>query len=313
MRSILTVTGLLAAACGAAWALSPTIDGSSISAANWGAGLVVQDTNTQFGVNSNEMDQLFVTSDANNIYIGITGNIADNNAIALFFDTVAQAPNPAGEIITTTNVGMPCPAGPVPTLIQMYSGTKFDPGFNPEYALLLSVGTFPGQSLQQLVFTADLVNIPALTTNVLGIGAIGTGNGNLTGNSGAAVAIDNSNVAGVNGWCDRALPDPNNPINCAGRNADPVAAAAVTTGVEIKLPKSLLNISGATTIRVFAMLTNNAQGGGAGPCGREGYASNQALPGLTGFGNLASFNPNGPFLLDFTIPAGNQFVTVAIP
>lgn len=308
MRTILTTMGLLAA-CGLALATSPTIDGVDINSANWGAGVTVQDTNTQFGNNFNELDQMFVTSDAQNVYVGLSGNIADNNAIVVFFDTVDQAPNPTGEVITTTSIGMPCPAGPVPTLVQMYSGTTMEPGFNPEYALSISVGLFPGQSTTQLVYASDLVNIGALTTNVLGIGAVGTGNGNLTGNSGAAIAINNSNVGGIDCWDDGG--DPNNP--CAGPTADQGAAATVTTGIEIKIPKSMLNISGTPTIRVFANLTNNAQGGGSGPCGREGYSANQALPGVGGWGNLASFSPNGPFTLNFVNVPGTQFVSVALP
>ncbi|MFN0134916.1 MAG: hypothetical protein ACKVS9_02235 [Phycisphaerae bacterium] len=308
MRTILTASGILAA-CGVALALSPTIDGIGIDNANWGAGLAVQNTNTQFGNNFNELDQLFVTSDTANVYVGLTGNIADNNAIVVFFDTVAQPANPAGEVITTTSLGMPCPAGPVPTLVQMYSGTTMEPGFNPEFALLISVGLFPGQSTSQLVYATDLVNIGALTTEVLGIGAVGTGNGNLTGNSGAAVAVNNSNTGGIDCWDNGS--DPNNP--CSGPNADPGAAAGVTTGIEIKIPKTLLGISGAPTIRVFANLSNNAQGGGSGPCGREGFSSNQALPGVGGFGNLASFSPNGPFLLNFVNVPGTQFVSVTLP
>lgn len=323
MRRIF-MTCITAAAASVALAQAPVIDGLNIAPGfNWGSPLATQDTNTQFGNNQNELNRLFVTSDAANIYIGISGNLADNNALTIWFDTTAQPPTPGGEVVTTTSGGMSCPAGAVPTVVQMLSNTTFDSGFLPEYVLLVSVGAFPGQGFpphSPLVYACDVVNINALTSVPLGIGAIGTGNGNLTGNTGAAIAVDNRNIDGVGSFCyDPDDPnDPNDPF-CDTRFPAPGLPESATSGIEIKLPKSLIGVSGATTIYMFAYVTNNAQDffgpGGqiAGPCGRFGYGSNQGLPGLGGNGNLASFTPGGQYRLNFEAVPGLQYATVALP
>lgn len=301
MKAIFSTVVVLALA-GIAVANTPVIDGLTITSAIYGAAVSTQDTNTGFGDNSNEMNLLYVTSDANNVYVGIPGNIADNNGVTLFIDTT-PGNNPPGQTIASEPGGS-CP-GTVPTLLRVMTGTKMDAGFDPDYALTISVGIFPGQNTAQLVYAADLTNLTTLGNLPLGIGAVGTGNGLLTGNTGASISVNNSNTGGVGGWFSGGGETPGQTGN------DPTNS---NTGFEIALPKSLLGLgAGSHTVSFFAFLTNNAQDGGPdGPCFRNGYASNQALPGLGGNGNLATFNPGTN--IDFTGSQGPgvQFVSVVV-
>lgn len=300
MRAFLA-TSCAAALAGAALAVTPTIDGKSITAAAWGGPAVaVQDTNTRFGNNFNELNQLFITSDSNNVYIGITGNIADNNALTIWIDTNAAT----GSSTIATEPGGACP-GSVATLLRFFDGTTFDAGFTPDYNLLISVGKFPGQSDQLLVLAANLTDLSSLTDNTLGLGAItDPTDGTLTGTSGVRIAIDNSNTAGVGDWFSPGGETP-------GQTGDDPTTA--TTGFEIAIPRSLIGLTGGPTdVRFFAYISNNGQDGGPGVCGRQGFGSNQGLPGLAGSDNLAGFyGPADP--LNFAAIANNQYVQVTIP
>ncbi len=279
-----------------------TIDGLNIDPATWGvASIAVQDTNTRFGDNFNELNQLFVDSDATNIYIGIPGNIADNNALVIFIDTSIGV----GNTVLATEPGGSCP-GNVPTLLRLYNNTVMETGFTPDYSLLISVGTFPGQSLDQLVYAADLTDLNTLSNISLGIGAVGSGNGNLTGSSGVQIAIDNSNTAGVGAW------DPNNPVPDPNLGQDPTTA---TTGYEIAIPRALLGLDtpNNTDVAIFAYISNNGQDTLDGVCfNRAGFGSNQGLPGLAGSDNLGLFSGVSAWL-DFSLVPGSQFVITTIP
>ena len=87
MRALLATIVTISLA-GAAFGASQTIDGTGIDLATWGVlSIAVQDTNTQFGDNQNELNQLFVDSDNDMVYMGIPGNLADNNALTILIDT----------------------------------------------------------------------------------------------------------------------------------------------------------------------------------------------------------------------------------
>ncbi len=280
----------------------PVIDGLLIDTANWGLSYDIQDTNTGFGDNYNELDQLFYVYDANNIYLGIPGNLADNNALTIFFDTDALAGS--HPLATAPDPNVPC-VGFYPRILRYFQGASIDPAavFTPDYALTISVGKFPGQSDTLLVYACDLTNLNTGEVTVLGIGAVGTGNGLLTGNSGVEIAIDNSNADGVGPW------DPNFPTP-ADSGHDPTSA---TTGIEISIPRAMLGLTQAQDFYVFAYITNNAQSdeGIGGPCGRAAYGSNQALPGLGGWGNMAAFNGD-TVLLDISANPGPAYITLTV-
>lgn len=303
MRGFLTCTFALVAV-GLAMGTTPTIDGLNIASEFANAALTAQDTNTQFGDNENELNRMFVTSDAGNMYIGLTGNLSDNNALLIFIDTNPTT-GPGG--VLNTNPATPCP-GDVPTVLRMLSGTTFDNDFQPDYCLLASVGKFPGHSDWQLVMACDLTNLNTLANINLGIGTVSSrpgtptpaGSGLLTGNSGVKLAIDNRNNLGV---VDYGISPNANP-------ADPPTALS---GIEIGIPKGLLGLTSNNNIRLQAYISNNAQGGGGGPCFRGGFGSNQNLPGLAGAGNLGSYEP-GFLPLNFATQAtGNQWVNALVP
>ena len=113
------------------------------------------------------------------------------------------------------------------------------------------------------------------------------------------------------------VPDPNN-------GEDPTEP---TTGIEISIPRGLigLDVGTATNVRVFAYISDNATGGDSFPgiCGLRAWGSNQALPGLAGWANMAEFNgikeldpndPNDPGKeLDLSGNPGSNYVTTTIP
>ncbi|MBI5865788.1 MAG: hypothetical protein HZB38_15050 [Planctomycetes bacterium] len=303
MRKFLTST-IAVVAVGIAMATTPTIDGLNIAADFAGPAIAVQDTNTQFGNNQNELCQMFLTGDLDNMYLGLTGNLDDNNALLIFVD-VDPAAGPG--TILNTDPGGACPSN-VPTVVRMLSGTKFDDDFHPDYCLSVSVGKFPGHSDYQLVDACDLTDLNTIVSLNLGIGVLTSrpgqprpeGAGLLTGNSGVRIAIDNRNDLGVGDYGISPTPAPGEP-------------ESALSGIEIAIPKALLGLHANHAVRLFAYVSNNAQGGGGGPCFRQGYGSNQALPGLGGVANLGSYEP-GFLPLDFTIQAaGNQWVDATIP
>ncbi|MBC7834928.1 MAG: hypothetical protein H7Y88_07485 [Phycisphaerales bacterium] len=95
---------------------------------------------------------------------------------------------------------------------------------------------------------------------------------------GVVIGINNSNVGGVTGGA-----------------ADPGAAGAVSTGVEIKIPLGTIgNPTGNLRITVFI------NGGG------HDFLSNQVSGGLAGAANLGE-----PRNVDFSTIAGDQFITLS--
>ena len=170
---VLTASALLVVAG------TPIIDGD-ITDGTYGAAIADQNTGTQFGNNQNELNQLFVDSDNDNVYIAISGNIADNNALTVWIDTDPAA-GPGGVLNTDDGT---CTQLVRPVIQAMASGTQFDDDFAPDYGISVSVGKFPGQSDSLLVFAADLLNLNDNSNTVLGVGAVDTGNGLLTGGIG---------------------------------------------------------------------------------------------------------------------------------
>lgn len=318
MKKILTTmsVGAMAGLCLAA----PTIDGLNIGAPDWPASIAIQDTNTRFGDNQNELAQLFVDSDSDNIYIGIPGNLGDNNAMTLFFD-VSSGGTATPSTLATDDPNLPCQAGGLPTLLRVMDSTDLDGTF--DYSLVVSVGKFPGQSDTQLVLASDLTNLNTGDNTPLGIGLLGNDGGmgvsgvlTTTGVTGVRIAINNANTIGVGDWCFDA-DDPNDPNDffCDTRNADPNAVVASTSGIEIVIPRDLIGLDtpSSTNVGLFAWLTNNAQDGDAGtPCNRRGFSSNQALPGMQGADNLGEMRGSASSQ-DFSLVPGLQYVATLVP
>ena len=261
----LTGTGLAAGAI--------VVDGSLD--AGYLAPLTTQTNTTGFGnttsgsqtvaTGGSELDAAYARIDGGMLYLLLTGNLESNgNKLELFFDTQAGGQN----TLLGTNPDVDGNG------LNRMAGLTFDAGFAPDYFLTLN-NTNPAAGFTTAAYFAP----------VNGAGGIGTTLANGLGRTQSLVfdgtttgqmSLDNSNVAGVDGT---AL---NNP-------------AAVTTGVELAIPLSVLgNPTGPIRISAFI---NGAS---------HDFVSNQVLAGLP----LGTANLGDPAGVNFTTPAGNQFFVV---
>ncbi len=314
----MTRTITLIALCGfaaSASAQAPVIDGTRDAA--YGAPIVVQQANTQFGnvtdtsaQNGSELNAAYARVDGGRLFLMMTGNQEPNfNKLDVFIDSVAGGEN----TLSAT------PGYDFANSSQNLNGLTFDSGFEADFHLFSRWG---GGSVPMSGYEVDFVNRngggdanvawssgvgspPFDTITSAGsiiAGSVGSAMGGANAASGTALtqnlgfAINNSNIAGVSG--DNGVP------------ADQAAAAAVTTGMEFSIALADLGLPAnfVGEIKIAAMINN----------GDHNYLSNQilgALPAMTG--NLGG-DGGGGFIgdlsgVDFNQFAGNQYFTVFIP
>lgn len=82
-----------------------------------------------------EINALYTDIDGTDFYIGIAGNVQNNNRILLFIDSIASS--------GTTNGNFGRDSAP-PGIVNFNSGTTFDAGFAPDYVLV--IGTTAGNT-----------------------------------------------------------------------------------------------------------------------------------------------------------------------
>lgn len=284
----------------------PVIDGRNIPT-DFGAPAATQRFQTGFGDDvsgdqfgsGSEMDQLFVTNDAQFLYIGITGNLENNGNSAMIFIDV-DGPLSGANTLVTSDFGIPIPG--LPRYLSGNAGEQglsdltFDAGFAADFVVGWSGGSPVGSQTRNYY----LVNWTELDpadggvnhTNTIA-GMITSGNptasgpnGTLgsflsTGSTGILAAIDNANVDGVEDGFPPGLA-ANDP-------------AGASTGIEIAIPLTLLGVSAGDSVCVMSVVSSP-----------NGFLSNQMLPpddSATEFGNLG-FPP-----VDLGIAAaGDQFV-----
>jgi autotransporter-associated beta strand protein len=249
-------------------ALTPT---GTLNTSIYGAPLAVQTINTGFGDSTatdgssgggSELDALYANASAGYLNVFLSGNFENNgNHVNLFI-----ADGRAGQSVLNAN------GGP----LNGANGLTFPTGFSATYAI-------DGNDYQG-TFYFDTFDLVANSSNYAGAVSLngGIGSGALAGfNAG----INNTNAAGVNG--------------STGTAADPTAAAAVTTGLELQIPLSALG-NPTNSLQVFA----DINGGG------DSYLSNQFLPGLpVGTGNLG-----GPSTVNLSNSSGGLgLVPVTVP
>ncbi|HSV15529.1 MAG TPA: autotransporter-associated beta strand repeat-containing protein, partial [Tepidisphaeraceae bacterium] len=264
-----------------------TVDG--LLDADYGTPRATQTVNTSFGDNTNvdgntangsELDAAYgvVQSGTGMLNLFFAGNVETNfNHLNIFI-----ADGRSGQ--STLNA-----AGGGSNLNNM-NGSKFAQGFTATYALDINGGgqgvnppTWFANSydLRQAVAPATFLGsyTPPSTTAQHDTGQFGT--------SGVFFGVDNSNTAGVIG-------------DGTGSAADPNAANAVATGLEISIPLSLLgNPHGS--LKVLA----DINGGG------NGFLANQFLPGLpVNSGSVGGSNGKSSF--DFSA-SNTEFFSVGIP
>jgi hypothetical protein len=284
-----------------------TVDGTVDAA--YGPARAVQQVQTQFGdasppgsLGGSELDAAYARVSGGRLYLMLTGNHEPNfNKLEVFIDSIAGGENkltgtPAydynnGSTWISTNL----------------AGLNFDTDFAADYHLFSRWGGGPGPYEVDFVKRNNGIPVKVPGSNGVGgatVGLISSGSiaaGTVGPNASAAsltqpldFAINNNNAAGVTGGAGAA---------------DPVAAAAVTTGMEFSIALADLGSPGAgSVIKISAMINN----------GDHNYLSNQVLGGLpAGTGNLGG-NGGGGFTgnlsgVDFRQFDGLQYFTVAVP
>lgn len=177
--------------CSAAWAALAliacpadaqiTIDGTADAA--YGAALSTQNTNTQFGNNTNpdpiissggsEIDQLFATVQGGRLYVTIAGNLESNfNKLEVYIDSKAGGFNTINGASLVTQVDGYCcnlNGGDPPNLpdpndgaLQRQDGLTFDSAFEADYYLTFSRG---GENTGASLGYADGTGFYALTAH----------------------------------------------------------------------------------------------------------------------------------------------------
>ena len=244
-----------------------TLDGASIPSDFPNPAVTTQNNFTCFGdaaaftpvaSNGSELDQIFVTSDANKLYIGLTGNIpsaeGNLNTILVFIDTG----DGFGSQTLFTN-GFANDSGAIAGM----SGVTFDTGFAPSWAIAYwRGGNRHNAVLQNLPF--DGVFLP-LRFSINAADHLDAATN--------AFSADLSNLLGVNGIIG------DDPLR-----QEQLAATAVA-GVQFSISLSELGLSPfSTNVKVAATITSG-----------DGFVSNQWLPPLnptvpTPQTNSATFN-----------------------
>lgn len=264
----------------------PTIDGTRD--ALYGAPIVVQNTPTGFGdsnlgqvdyANGSELDAAYAYVDMTNsiLYLFLSGNLESNfNKLEIFFDTVSGGQNR----LRGDNSGVDF--GGLNRMGDDGSGNglTFDSGFEADYWIGITGG---GSSY-------------ALYANWAQLPTGGGGPGYYLGTTGAA--SDGVLTGGTNPDNIRVTINNSNSGGVTSSAADPAAAAAVATGVELAIPFSAIGVTGAGVIRVSTFIN------GAG----HDFVSNQVLGGIGGGGNLGE-----PRNVNFANIAGDQFFTIVVP
>ena len=213
---------------------------------------------TPVASNGSELDEVFVTSDANNLYVGLTGNIpseaGNQNTILVFIDTGDFS----GSQTLFTN-GFTNDSGAIAGM----NGITFDAGFAPSWAIAFwRGGNQHNAVLQNLPF--DAVFLPLQFSINSADYVAGAFNG---------FSADLSNRLGVNGIIG------DDPLR------QETFAATAVAGVQFSISLSELGLSPfSTNVKVSAAIVS-----------ADGFVSNQWLPPLnptlpTPEVNSATFN-----------------------
>jgi hypothetical protein len=251
---------------------------------NYGGPLAQQLVNTGFGnatdgniqfANGSELDAAFSYTAGGFVNMLFTGNLQSNfNKLVIFID------NGSGSGQNTITGGADLPGN--------YNGFTFDAGFNATHYIIANGGGDP------FGWYLNAGNLVANEGGYVGSND-GQSGGILSGGSyGSGMilsAIDNSNIAGVDG-------------NVGDPVVDPLTAS---TGMEFAIDLSWLGLTG-DTFRVTAFINGSG----------HDYASNQFLGSLPAFtGNLGgdgAGNYTGNLAgINLASIAGDQFFTVTVP
>jgi len=244
----------------------------------YGKGLAVQDTQTEFGnsdlgaintANGSELDVAYAFFDEDHLHLLLAGNLESNyNKVEIFIDCRDGGQNTLrGDNVDVDFNGLnrmgTGETGP---------GLTFDSGFAADF--YLNMGGGPGGDSAYDLY----LNWATLPTEGGGTGGFGgpgdAGIPNAMPN-GIMFSINNTNVLGVDG----------------GSGLVPGAGAGVLTGMEIKVPLSLIDFDGGS-IKVCAFVNSSG----------HDFTSNQVMAGIGGGPSLGD-----PRNVNFQAVIGDQF------
>jgi hypothetical protein len=257
------------------------IDG--LADASYGPAIIVQNTQTNFGdsnlgqplfANGSELNAAYAKVDGSNLLIVLAGNLQSNfNKLEIFIDSKAggqnklRGDNPNVDFNGLNRMG-DSGSG---------DGLQFDAGFAADHYITVTGGNTGGGNYQLFANHADILTSGGGTGTFLGGSPLNSGL--ITGALGIDIAINNSNTAGVDS------------------GTGPSSGAGVLSGVELKVPLSLL-APDTTTIKISAFINGTS----------HDFLSNQVLGGIGGGSNLGE-----PRIVNFDNINGEQFFTVVIP
>ncbi|WP_428940731.1 hypothetical protein [Fontivita pretiosa] len=260
---------------------------------DYGSPVAVQTVQTAFGdANPNggsELDAAYATVQGGNLHLLLTGNLENNfNKLNIFIDS-----QPGGQNVlqNDTNNGGNNP--PNDGWAFKYAGFTFDSPFAADYLIITRNGNFGGDR-----FDIDFATIGGGAGAFLAAGNVfgGTQQGANASAlpNGIGVAFNNSNTAGVTGGTAAA---------------DQLAAAAVTTGLELIIPLSAIGNPGDGDVVLISAMINGSN---------HDYLSNQFLGGLTPpQGNLGGDGAGGfngtVGQINLNNFAGDQYFRIVIP
>lgn len=293
----LLLVGLLAAPVSAQVTLDGSIAGDGYSVAS------VQKVDTDFGDNQSELNAAYARVDGSTLYLTLTGQVQNNfNKLNVFIDSIAGGQN---TIAPGTNQGGSNPnnddwaqnySGVGPAASQNGPGFTFDAGFDADYMLILRNGNSGGDrfDVDYAVVGGGAAAFEA-AGNIFG-GSLTGSNASALPGVGIGVAYNNTNAAGVGGGSGAA---------------NPVAAAAVQTGIELAIPLSAIGNPGPGDIVLISAHVNGSN---------HDYLSNQSLGGFTPPQGNPGGNGSGGFNNDVSMINLNSFadfqyfpVTIPIP
>jgi hypothetical protein len=251
----------------------PIVDGT-LDVAFYGAPLAVQTSQTSGsagGTNNlsgTELDAAYSVTKNGKLYLMVTGNVSNKwGMLNIYIDSTSDVSNNVLDTLSNPNVE-----------VQAQNGMTFDAGFTPDYHLYTR-GSFNDGWDNSYISYSDLsanTHVEYFTPTVDELIEVNFRTGTGINAHSIGVAMDNSNTAGV----------------AVGTGAaDQVAAAAVTTGLELSIDLADLGSPvGEVRVMVIAADAGNS------------VLLNQVLAGVPPQGAL------GPApLVDFSSIAGDQY------
>ncbi|MBX3367283.1 MAG: hypothetical protein KF912_08200 [Phycisphaeraceae bacterium] len=314
-----TLGGALSGGDSGAPAMFATIDNSNTTGVTGSPPITIPSADAAVGSEINGVYGYVDTANGD-LYVLITGNIESNfNKLHLFIDANATD---GQNVMRSDNV---------PALFNQINrfgpgtegtGLVWDADFAPDYWMAINMGGFPvtqyadaatlraggpilGFNDEPYDYRAFRGSLNAATNTMLFDGPI------IDIQDGGDTDIETNFAPRLAG--NSLLLDPFNPVgtpdaitvatdnsNIAGVTSSSAAgAAAVTTGVELRIRLTEIGWDGSSDIKIGGFMTN----------GDSGFVSNQVMGGLPdGSSNLGEARA-----IDFTLIAGNQFVNLSQP